>query len=102
MRLINVDRIRWHRCLVQNNDGSYRAENVAYESEVNHLPPVTPEPKRGRWIKYEDRAGWYCSECATDDYYAYFLNSDTGVYELQDKFCPNCGADMRGEKRVND
>lgn len=63
------------------------------------LPSAQPEqPKRGTWIKHEDRAGWCCSECAIDDYYAYFLNSDTGVYELQDKFCYNCGADMRGEQ----
>lgn len=50
--------------------------------------------KHGRWIKHKDRACWYCSECVTDDYYAYSHNCDTGVYELQDKFCPNCGVRM--------
>ena len=65
---------------------------------VQDMPTITPERKRGRWIKYEDRAGWYCSECATGDYYAYFRNSDTGEYELQDKFCPNCGAKMTEEE----
>lgn len=61
---------------------------------VEEQPTIEPEPEKGRWIKCEDRAGWYCSECATDDYYAYLYNSDTGVYELQDKFCPSCGARM--------
>lgn len=96
MRLIDADELLEH-VWRERLDSRERIEHL-----VVSRPTITPEPKRGRWIKHEDRAGWYCSECATDDYYAYFHNSDTGVYELQDKFCPNCGADMRGEKRVND
>lgn len=56
------------------------------------------ERKRGKWIKHKDRDCWYCSECKKDNYYAYCWNSDTGKYEIQDHFCPNCGADMRGEE----
>ena len=78
-----------------------RASAIVIEM-IHDAPTITPERKQGRWIKHEDRAAWYCSECATDDYYAYFYNSDTGVYELQDKFCPNCGADMRGGQNEAD
>lgn len=49
------------------------------------------------WIKHEDRECWYCSHCNMDDYYAYYW-SDTGGLELQDHYCPNCGAVM-GERK---
>lgn len=90
MRLIDADRIKWHRYLIQNDDGTYRTENVAYESEVNHLPPVTPEPKRGRW---EDCGvnGWRCSNCR----YEVVRYNNTA-------FCPNCGFDMRYQKEEDD
>lgn len=55
------------------------------------------ERKRGKWMKHNDRACWYCSECKEDNYYAYSWNSDTGKYEFQDHYCSNCGAEMRGE-----
>lgn len=50
---------------------------------------VKPEQKKGKWIHNPDpMAGdgyWNCSECGYDAY-------DCG------KYCPNCGADMRGEQ----
>ena len=51
-------------------------------------------PKHGEWVKNEDRYGWHCSCCKVDNRYAYSWNSEIGEYELQDKFCPNCGAKM--------
>lgn len=49
---------------------------------------------KGSWIKNEGKGGWHCSECRADNYYAYSWNSDTGKNEFQDKYCPNCGAEM--------
>jgi len=54
----------------------------------------TIEPKRGTWIKNEGRHGWHCSVCGEHDLYAFSWNSDTGENELQDRYCPNCGAQM--------
>lgn len=49
------------------------------------LPPA--QPKRGRWIgKYTVTS--VCSECG-------FLIHDSKVKAFA--YCPNCGADMRGE-----
>ena len=49
---------------------------------LEHLPPVTPQPKTGHWIFDEilDKH-YYCSECKSMgvDYWDY---------------CPNCGAKM--------
>ena len=50
--------------------------------------------KVGKWIKHKDRTCWYCSECTTDNYYAYTWNFDTNEYKFQDNYCPNCGARM--------
>lgn len=49
--------------------------------------------KRGRWIKNEDRSGWHCSCCGKDDLYAYPY-TENNERELQDFYCPNCGAKM--------
>ena len=61
-----------------------------------------PERKRGKWVFYEDRAPvwdiagektwareYKCSECG----FVHSVIEDFGQYT----FCPNCGADMRGE-----
>ena len=56
------------------------------EEALKALPSA--EPKRGEWIhngsQWKNR--WICSECG----YMYYLQ--------QPNFCPNCGADMRGER----
>ena len=64
---------------------------------VKALPSAEPERKKGRWIKNEGRSGWHCSSCKKDDLYAYpYAANNERV--LQDFYCPNCGADMRGEE----
>ena len=57
---------------------------------ISNIP--TEEPRRGKWIPQFDKWGDYvtttegykCSECGEFD-------------SMKDNFCPNCGADMRGE-----
>ena len=56
--------------------------------KLENLPSVTPERKTGKWITQMFGSWAECSEC----------------HELYDipislsSFCPNCGADMRGEQ----
>ena len=54
---------------------------------LRDLPSAQPQRMRGEWIDVTKTGGaelWKCSEC--------------GELELEDSyFCPNCGADMRGE-----
>ena len=76
-------------------------------TELMLLPPA--QPKRGRWIPVDaftafggDEATWmangnptafhYCSVCKGQAY-----AGEDGESLLTD-FCPNCGADMRGDK----
>lgn len=60
----------------------------AMQSVLYDLPPVTPQPKTGRWIAVENEemevVGYYCSECD--------LPMET---KQRTNFCPNCGAKMQ-------
>ena len=62
--------------------------DVVFVKDIEVLPSADPERKKGKWI---DKSGgikdaWnYCSICGEQ------------AIDLYD-FCPNCGADMRGEE----
>lgn len=64
---------------------------------INAQPNIEPKPERknGKWERrysrpnvYEDLC-WHCSVCE-------FKTSDNWANKWN--FCPNCGADMRGEE----
>lgn len=63
---------------------------------TEQLPSAQPERKKGRWIDQDDGAYYpvECSECRKIP-----LFDVDGDYRLSN-FCPNCGADMRGEQDV--
>lgn len=91
MRLIDADALKEKAFF-------HEIDNVSYveEEDIDNAPTVEAvERKRGEWIKNEGRFGWHCSECKVDNYYAYVLNSETWKNDLQDRYCPNCGAEMR-------
>jgi len=73
---------------------NFKKEIDATFDKIKALPPAQPDPRRGKWIKNEGRYGWHCSACGEDDIYAFAWNCDTGENELQDRYCPNCGAKM--------
>ncbi len=59
---------------------------------VEEEPSAQPEQKMGRWLP-DNRPGggfWVCSECK--------FPSEAFAANVLYKFCPNCGADMRGEE----
>ena len=61
-------------------------------ARIDALPSV--ERKKGKWIltDFPDEQTYKCSACG--EYWAFIEGNPTenGAY-----FCPNCGADMRGE-----
>ena len=55
--------------------------------DIESLPSVTPKPKIGHWIEHPN--DYECSEC-----HIIRAKGRTGKYN----YCPNCGADMRGDE----
>lgn len=62
------------------------------KEKIKRLPSAQPERKTGRWkrriVDSGYNADWICSECG------YRVKTDFVNYN----YCPNCGADMRGEQ----
>ena len=67
--------------------------------KISALPSAQPERKKGKWVYAEDEYGidgYHCNQCGFFvpwDYIHKFIN-----YIEDYNFCPNCGADMRGEQ----
>ncbi len=84
MRLIDSDELLKH----------IPPEEICSRFAVANAPTIEPERKKGKWINdrlVSTNGGTYgvrrCSECE-----AYYQDIGYGW-----DFCPNCGADMRGE-----
>ena len=58
-------------------------------AKIDALPPA--EPKRGKWIR--DGHHIRCDQCGM-----YMCDTDREGDRIPTEFCPNCGADMRGEQ----
>jgi Zn finger protein HypA/HybF involved in hydrogenase expression len=57
---------------------------------IKGLPPVTPQPKMGRWIEVTNgRGGHECDLC-----YEYAPSYQSGD-EYLSQYCPKCGAKMQ-------
>ena len=75
-------------------------QGMAYaEDVVKQLLPI--QPKRGRWIYCEDTTadcvdGYRCDQCGFFVPWDYQHKSIDYIKDYN--FCPNCGADMRGEQ----
>ena len=84
--------MRWCMSLIDDKEPKYE-----------NCPPAPPERKKGKWVHGREIAremvgdavaaifyeGWQCSECK------YIVEEER---EPLWNFCPNCGADMRGEQ----
>lgn len=58
---------------------------------IDAQPTIEAEPvKHGKWIGYAGTIGNECSVCGK------WLDVLQGTAEMN--YCPNCGADMRGEE----
>jgi len=97
MRMIDAD------ALIEDIDGDLTdsiAEGRAIEKIMN--APTIEERKTGHWIDAEwvrintgeKRKGRRCSACGSG-YFRYDVSVNT-VSDIPN-YCPNCGADMRGE-----
>ena len=92
--LKNIEKIRWS---TQMMDDTHRADLIMRgihlcEEAVMHQPSAQQGRKTGHWIEIEDEIiTGKCSVCGWDAIFA-----ETDVVGMP--YCPNCGADMRGEE----
>lgn len=56
-----------------------------------------PEYKMGQWIPSDSELEIKCNKCGKD-FSEYVYSIDYIFLAEYPKFCPNCGADMRGEE----
>lgn len=69
---------------LSEGDDMLLVDKAEVMTELMMLPSAEPVRMKGRWNKIHWKA-YRCSECER-------------VSEYQSNFCPNCGADMRGEE----
>lgn len=74
-------------------ENEYNLTASRIQNAVEALPPVKPKSKIGHWIEVTNgRGGHECDLC--HEYAPSYKDGD----ERLTKYCPNCGADMRGEQ----
>ena len=62
-------------------------------SAIENLPFEQPERKKGKWIEVDDPDNRISGRCSICDWEALLYETDVVGMD----YCPNCGADMRGE-----
>lgn len=61
---------------------------------INQMPSVEPERKKGEWVYDGIRGRFPACKCSICGHYE---NADWALLQGAN-YCPNCGADMRGER----
>lgn len=80
----------FERSYASGDTDDERQHNEALNKAIKALEQ---QPKTGHWVKVTNgRGGHECDAC--HDYAPSFQNGN----EYLSAFCPNCGADMRGDK----
>ena len=95
VRLIDADALK-KKFINANAEGINLAIDRYALKCIDDAPTIEPERKTGRWMRtdaYPHRR--YCSVC-----FATFIRNDEFLKldDIPHNYCPNCGANMRGEK----
>lgn len=87
-RLIDAEKIPYHKQLEAQGNGQYEDVEVAYKSEIDAVPSLKELylVKHGKWESSE-HAGEYLYTCS--------ICGRSSLFETN--FCPNCGAKMDEE-----
>lgn len=100
-RWIDIDDYR--NCYI-GNDGEYERWNIDPNVLDEAKPIVKSERKKGRWVAYIGRDLGIEGQWMRDDGKTVFVQCDQcGELYVRNfmanwNYCPNCGAEMRGEE----
>lgn len=78
--------------VTKENEQYYSLDFIrGYNLGATQQAEIMPERKNGKWLSDNITGGgfWVCSCCK--------FPSEAFAADVLYKFCPNCGADMRGE-----
>ena len=75
------------------SDSFFQDCPLGLHEEDEILPSAEPERKKGEWIDTTWKHTYKCSECGN---FLEFHGVNAGRGDAN--FCPNCGADMRGDR----
>lgn len=93
----------YQRGRVQSDRDIENAQQMI-ENAIKNLRELKQEPKRGKWVDRASeldaglgRHNFVCSECAHTAWY--FVGGSEDWWDIRKpNYCPNCGADMRGDE----
>ena len=94
MRLIDADALKAYIDAQKGRPFIGCTIGEALKILVDEQPTIEPERKKGKWILHPEQKNIYggkcveCSECG-EKYIVQYIEDE--------KFCRNCGADMRGD-----
>lgn len=89
MRAIDADALHKRIKAKNTSNAMMRVMKAECLAEIDDAPTIEPERKKGEWTKDNS-----CPFCGFLPWY------ERDIHTLS--FCPNCGADMRGEKHDAD
>lgn len=75
------------------DDGEFWAVSM---TQIRNAPTIEPERKKGKWIPQDFNKS---NGMTTTTVYYFPKCSVCGWAANNTNFCPNCGADMRGENK---
>lgn len=97
MRLIDADKLKFVPALIEPvliGDEPHW-ETIILKDRIDNAPTVDAVPVvQGKWTRENNYGIWKCSECGCKVNRVNPLKGNIWNYY----YCPNCGADMRGEQ----
>ena len=94
-----------YRIVYNVGDAPCRACSVDDMKDDLENAPTIEERRKGKWMPHPYGRAWdVCSECGTGCKHREYGITPDGLEYVEEwmyLYCPNCGADMRGEEDVH-